>query len=345
MVHRARGGLTFTSNYTFGKSIDDASDAGTEKNVATVGRVDGQVALGGTRKLDRSVSLFDQKHVVAGSAIYDLPFGPGRKYLSHAWYPVQFITGGWTLSSIVRLTSGVPATVTLGDANQLGDLTHTARPSIAPGVPLVNPLYSSSCPLGNGCQPYLNPSAFIHPDIGQLGNAPRSLDGARGPWNQYYDQSIQKNWNIGEGKRKVQFRVDLLNAFNHPNFRVLPNNAGNTDIWTNTLSTTNISNAEYDAWAGPNGQPLSSTPGGQALLTQVNNNLSSVKTNGALPVNFYTVQLPANFWGTPASSFDIRNLSGLKLYRLRTSNFNTGFGDLYNFGLPRYIQFGLKLYF
>ena len=57
LVHRARGGLTLSSNYTLGKSIDDASDAGSEKNVATVGRVDGQVALGGTRKGDRSVSL------------------------------------------------------------------------------------------------------------------------------------------------------------------------------------------------------------------------------------------------------------------------------------------------
>jgi hypothetical protein len=344
VVHRPRGGLMFTSNYTFGKSIDDASDAGTEKNVASVGRVDGQVALGGTRQLDRSVSLFDQKHVVAGSVIYDVPFGRGRKYMRRAWYPVEFLAGGWTLASIARLTSGVPAMATLGDANQLGDLTHTARPNIASSVPLVNPLYNSACPLGNGCQPYLNPSAFIHPDIGQLGNAPRTLDGARGPWNRYFDQSVQKNWQLGE-RRRLQLRVDFLNAFNHPNFRVLPNNAGNTDIWTNTLSTANISTAEYDAWAGPNNQPLAATAAGAALLAQVNNNLGSVKVNGALPVNFYTVPLPKNFWGTAASAFDIRNLDGLKLYRLRTSNFNTSFGDLYNFGLPRYIQFGLKLYF
>ena len=341
--HRTRGGLTFTSNYTYGKSIDDASDAGTEKNVATVGRVDGQVALGGTRKGDRSVSLFDQRHVISGSAIYDLPFGRGRKYMSHAWYPVEFLAGGWSLSGIVRFTSGVPATATIGDANQLGDLTHTVRPTIAPGVPLVNPYYDPSCPLGNGCQPYLNPSAFIHPDLGQLGNAPRSLDGARGPWNQYYDQSIQKNWKIGE-KRRLQLRVDFLNAFNHPNFRVLPNNSGNTDVWGNTISTANLSASEYDQWASANGQPASTTTAGQAMLTQVNNMLNGAKTNGVLPVNFYTIQLPKNFWGSAASTFDITTLQGIKLFRLRNA-LNTGFGDLYNYGLPRYIQFGVKLYF
>ena len=344
VIHRARGGLTFTSNYTYGKSIDDASDAGTEKNVATVGRVDGQVALGGTRKGDRSVSLFDQRRVASGSVIYDLPFGRGRKHMKRAWYPLEFVAGGWSLSSILRFTSGVPATATIGDANQLGDLTHTVRPSMAPGVPLINPYYDPSCPLGNGCQPYLNPSAFIHPDLGQLGNAPRSLDGARGPWNQYYDQSIQKNWNLGEGKRKLQFRVDFLNAFNHPNFRVLPNNSGNTDVWGNTVSTAALSAAEYDQWASANGQPASTTAAGQALITQVNSSINSVKVNGVLPVNFYTVQLPKNFWGSTAASYDITSLAGFKLFRLRNA-LNTGFGDLYNYGLPRYIQFGLKLYF
>jgi hypothetical protein len=140
-------------------------------------------------------------------------------------------------------------------------------------------------------------------------------------------------------------RVDFLNAFNHPNYRVFPNNAGNTDIWGNTVSTANITAAEYDAWAGPNSQPLAATAAGAALLAQVNSNLGSARVNGGLPVNFYSVQLPKNFWGTAPSSFDIRNLDGLKLYRLRTSNFNTGFGDLHEFGAPRYIQFGLKLYF
>ena len=124
----------------------------------------------------------------------------------------------------LRLTSGVPAIVTMADANQLGDLTHTARPNIAPGVPLLNPNYSSSCPLTSNCEPYINPAAFIRPDLGQLGNAPRSLDGVRGPWNKYVDVSVQKNFKLGE-KRRLQFRVDFLNALNHPNFRVLPGSA------------------------------------------------------------------------------------------------------------------------
>jgi Carboxypeptidase regulatory-like domain len=350
VVHRAKGGLTFTSNYTFGKSIDDASDGGVEKNVQTVGRVDGQVALGGTRKGDRSVSLYDQKHVIAGTAIYDLPFGRGRRFLSNAWAPLDYAVGGWTASAVVRLTSGVPATATIGDANQLGDLTHTVRPDLVAGQPLVNPLYDRNCPLGSGCQPYLNPSAFEHPVLGQLGNAPRSFDGARGPWNQFYDQSIQKNFRLGESsKRRLQFRVDFLNAFNHPNFRVFLNNAGGTDVFGNTLNTGALTAADYNSWAIANNQPQSKVAGdaGTLQLNQINAMVNGVKVggvNGALPANFLTVPLPKNFYGTQATAYNITTLDGFKLFRLR-QGYNTSFGDLYNFGLPRYIQFGLKLYF
>jgi hypothetical protein len=343
VAHRTGSGLTFTSNYTFAKSIDDASDAGTEKDVATVGRVDGQVALGGTRKGDRSVSLFDQRHVISGLAIYDLPFGQGRRYLNKTWWPVQFIAGGWSLSGIVRLTSGVPATATIGDANQLGDLTHTVRPNIVPGVPLINPFYDPNCPLGTGCQPYMNPSAFSHPDLGTLGNAPRAFDGVRGPWDRYYDQSIQKNFNLGE-KRRLQFRVDFLNAFNHPNFRVLPNNAGNTDVWGNTIPTAALTAADYNTWAAANNQPDATTAAGAALLAQINNTVNGAKVNGVLPANFYSLVLPKNFYGVQATAYDITTLQGFKLFRLRQA-YNTGFGDLHNFGEPRYIQFGVKLYF
>jgi hypothetical protein len=66
--------------------------------------------------------------------------------------------------------------------------------------------------------------------------------------------------------------------------------------------------------------------------------------SNALPADFFTAPLPKNFFGTNANSFDIRTLNGYKLYQLRTS-YVAGFGDLYNNGTPRYVQFGVKLYF
>src|ERR1700722_18043383 len=72
IVHRVGRGLTFNANYTYAKSIDDASSAGGDKNVLTAigGQVAGQVIYGGTRADDRSVSTYDQRHVIHASTIY-----------------------------------------------------------------------------------------------------------------------------------------------------------------------------------------------------------------------------------------------------------------------------------
>ena len=346
IVHRVSRGLTFSANYTYAKSIDDASSAGGDKNVLTPvgGQVGGQVVFGGSRQADRSVSTYDQRHVIHGFAIYDLPFGRGRQIGNDMPKWANFIAGGWTATGLTRINSGFPYIVYLSDTNQLGDLTHSARPDVVSGVPLVNPLYSSSCPVGAGCQPYVNPSAFMRPPLGEVGNAARTLDNVRGPFDPYFDLSVQKTFNIGEsGKRRVQLRVDALNVLNHPTFAVFPNNAGGADFM-GAPSTATLTTAAYNTWAAANGQPLSSTTAGTTIYNNIVSMVNAQKSaSGALPANFYTIQLPSNFYGKAATSYDITTLQGYKYYQLRTA-YSTSFGDLYNNGTPRYIQFGLKFY-
>jgi len=121
---------------------------------------------------------------------------------------------------------------------------------IVPGVPVVNPLWNSSCPVTNTCEPFVNPAAFERPPLGQIGNAPRTIDGARGPWQQYLDLSIQKTFSIHEGKIRVQFRTDLLNALNHPVFG-LPTGYGGSNSWDQNStppSTAPITAAQFDTW-------------------------------------------------------------------------------------------------
>jgi hypothetical protein len=346
VVHRVARGLTFNANYTYAKSIDDASSAGGDKNVLTPvnGQVGGQVVFGGSRQADRSVSTYDQRHVIHGSAIYDLPVGRGR-YLGHDMpKALDYIVGGWTTTELIRLNSGFPYIPYLSDTNQLGDLTHSVRPDLVTGVPLTNPLWSGSCPVGTGCQPYVNPSAFMRPALGQLGDAPRTLDSVRGPWADYFDMSVQKTINLGEnGKRRLQVRVDALNLFNHPTFAVYPNNAGGADFM-GAPSTATLTTAAYNTWATANSQPLQSTAAGAAIYNGIVNMVNAQKTpSGALPANFFTIPLPSNFYGKAATSYDITTLQGYKYYQLRNA-YATNFGTLYNNNTPRYIQFGIKLY-
>jgi hypothetical protein len=346
-------GFTITSNYTYGKSIDD-SQGPSDKFVLTTGQVSGQASFGAPRSVDRSVSTFDQTHTFNTTFIYDLPFGHDRRFLSDSGGVLGAAVGGWTTSGVLRVTSGFPAWATLVDSNELGDPanTHQIRPNIVPGVPLKNPLWRSNCPIG--CEPYLNPEAFERPPLGQFGNAPRTFDSVRGPAEKYIDLSIQKNFSLGsDGKRRLQVRVDLLNAFNIPVFRVGPN-----QTFTDFMSAPNagtINGTEYNSWARANGQPtLTLDPNGRITdttgqaLTIYNGIVDMVNVNrnssGVLPNGFFTVPLPAGFHHTQPNDFDIRTPNGYKFWRLRNA-YNTGFGALYQSGLPRYIQFGIKIYF
>jgi Carboxypeptidase regulatory-like domain len=352
VTHRVATGLTFTGNYTYAKSIDTASSAGGDKGILTAvnGQVGGQVAFGGTRANDRSVSTFDQRHVIHGNAIYDLPFGRGRKFGSSMWRPLDYVAGGWTVSGLSRISSGFPYVTYLSDTNQLGDLTHTARPDINPNVPLINPLYNRICPTGTGCQPYLNPAAFERPALGVLGNAPRTLDGARGPWQPFLDLSLQKTFKLTEsGRFRAQLRVDALNAFNHPVFAVYPNSGGGADFMGAPNAGT-LTTAAYNTWAAYNNQPVySATAGtpGNVLYNNIVNMINSQRTGGvtgALPANFFTVPLDPNFWAKNVNAFDITTLNGYKQYQLKSA-YGTNFGTLYNSSTPRYVQLGLKIYF
>jgi hypothetical protein len=191
----------------------------------------------------------------------------------------------------------------------------------------------------------VNPSAFLRPPLGELGNAPRTLDGLRGPWNTFIDASVQKTINLDEsGKRRLQIRVDALNVFNHPTFAFTPDNGGGSDFMGSAPSTATLTTAAYNTWATANGQPLYATTAGAAIYNGIVNMINAQKTaGGALPANFYSVPLPANFYGTAANSYNITTLQGYKNYQLRNS-YSTTFGSLYNNNTPRYLQFGIKFY-
>jgi len=225
----------------------------------------------------------------------------------------------------------------------LGDTTHTIRPDLVPGASLINPLWSRSCPTGTGCEPYVDPSAFMRPALGALGTAPRTLDGVRGPWQQYFDGSIQKNFYFSEGRRHLQFRMDALNALNHPVFQVYPNNAGGADFM-GAPSTATLSTAAYNTWAAANNQPAYTTTAGVAVYNQIVAMVNAQKVNNVLPANFFSIRLPSDFYGKQPNSYDITTLQGYKLYQLRTA-YATNFGTLYNSNTPRYVQFGVKLFF
>jgi hypothetical protein len=192
----------------------------------------------------------------------------------------------------------------------------------------------------------------MRPAKGSLGNAPRTMS-IRGPMQQYFDFSFQKDFPFpfkgNEGKRRINFRVDLINAFNHPAFRLA--NSSGTAGFTSNLPTefvnesgasVPITTTEYNAWATANGRAPSA-----AELASIRAMINNFRTspNGPLPLDFFRLPVPQGFATTTANSFDLTTLEGFKLYRLRQV-YDTNFGTLRVPGASsRYIQFGIRLFF
>jgi len=200
-------------------------------------------------------------------------------------------------------------------------------------------LWDRNCPISAACEPYINPAAFMRPAKGSLGNAPRTLD-IRAPFQEYFDLSFQKNFGFpfgNDSKRRLQFRVDLINAFNHPNFR-LNNLSGSAGFTNNVPAEVNFTQAELNAY-------LAANPGSTVTLAQVNNLIAANRLpSGALPLDFFRVPLPEGFSSRNLNSFNITTVEGFKLYRLRQA-YNPDFGTLREVQQPRYVQFGIKIYF
>lgn len=90
-------------NYTFSKSMDDAS------GLQTSGVYGSAFILNPLRQRDNySVSDFDLRHVININALWQIPIGRGRAFLGNANSVVDALIGGWQLSGIYRWNSGLP---------------------------------------------------------------------------------------------------------------------------------------------------------------------------------------------------------------------------------------------
>jgi hypothetical protein len=213
LSRRLRSDLHFQFAYTLGKSLDERS--------GTNGRFDysnGQARAFDPyhRNLDRGRSDFDVRHSVTANATYDLPFGKTR---------ARFLAGGWQLSAVAFLSSGVPFSVhVLGDPDQDGTDENVARPNLVSGVSLI--------PAG-GPNPdlWFNPAAFGPPRLGFRGTAGRNI--LTGPGYQTVDLAIVKMFRIDD-KRSVQFRAEAFNLFNQTNFDLPGNTEDGEMVYTYT---------------------------------------------------------------------------------------------------------------
>ncbi|MGA8528207.1 MAG: carboxypeptidase regulatory-like domain-containing protein [Acidobacteriaceae bacterium] len=200
--HMARG-LQFQSNWTWSKLIDTASSA----NLGF-----GYQTMFDPFNIDRSrgISLVSFPFIWVSNAIYTTPGLTQHNQL------VRQTLGGWEISAIITSQSGQPFTVYGGFGNNNSQsLQYADHADRVPGTALDVRSGGKSHWLND----YFNIDAFTENPAGTFGNTGKDI--MRGaPYNNI-DAGLDKNWKIFD-KYALQFRWEMFNALNHPNFG-LPN--------------------------------------------------------------------------------------------------------------------------
>jgi hypothetical protein len=215
-------GLGLSLAYTFGKSIDNQS-------VDPVGASSGGgLSTTNSRtptdirdfREERGRSDFDRTHVLQAASVWEVPIGKGRRFLGTSHGIVNHLLSGWTINSIYTHMSGEPFAVRSGSFTANG--AHESRAGVQKpvkaklqelpgqtfaGPVLFLPVNALTCGVDLS-------QAFCIPAPGQNG-AGRNTFTAPGYWN--LDLGFIKTFQLTE-RVKLQFRTEMFNALNHPNF-------------------------------------------------------------------------------------------------------------------------------
>ena len=181
-----------TVNYTFSRNRTDATYDPLPSGFSD----DAHMAPQHTR-VEVADAETDRTHILTSHYVYQFPFG--RE--AGGW--LKYLLAGWQVSGITVIESGPAVRVTASRFSQ-GSSVFTRPDQVGdPGAGNQGGLY------------WFDPAAFRAPPVGQEGNAPVSP--FRLPGRHQWDVSVAKN--LAFGSRRVQVRADLINAFNHTQFR------------------------------------------------------------------------------------------------------------------------------
>ena len=207
--------LTWDFNYTFSKSIDDAS------GLQTSGVYGSAFILNALRQRDnRAASDFDIRHIINFNSIWELPFGRGRRFLSSSNKAVNAVLGGWQFTSVFRYNSGLPE----GNLVDVGGwpTNWNVRSSSVPTTAVqTSPTRGGLLPPNNFTNPTAVYNSFRSPRPGESGN--RNI--LRYPGYVALDAGLYKTFTMPwNEKHTIQIRWETFNVTNTQHF------TGNADI-------------------------------------------------------------------------------------------------------------------
>jgi hypothetical protein len=229
-LDRRFGNLYLESNYTWSKALTNASGsqtAGDSNNRNP--KTDRSLTQTDVLAFEKSLQYTDYPHIFNAVAVYDLPFGSGKRFLNGGGL-LDKIVGGWSISFTGNYTSGalILLNAPLTYPNW-GFAYGRKRVNIVPGKSILSGIsrrdLDPRAGLVNGVRtrsnstPWLNNDFFTVPGTFELGNSPTYISALRDP-NAYND-------NMGFIKRtriretiNFEIRGEFFNIFNRTNFGI-----------------------------------------------------------------------------------------------------------------------------
>jgi hypothetical protein len=257
---RLAAGMQFQLNYSFSKSLANGATNSSSSSA--------QPSTFRDLAMNKEPDTYDIRNAIKANYIYELPFGPGRHFLSSPGSNfVKKAIEGWSINGVVRLQSGTPLFFSgFGTVNgnssgvvlhnitqaQLQGMVHIVKTqNPVSGIPQVYYLPVPIAPVGltssnntnfitntqaafniNSLTPaQVNPSApYLGPaGPGQWGDLAYIYTN----WQRHVDVSLTKVTHIRENVT-LEFRAQALNVFNLTNF--LPG-SGNTSTSFGVVSS------------------------------------------------------------------------------------------------------------
>ncbi len=153
----------------------------------------------------RAASGFDRRHNFRTAAVYELPWGAGKKWMKDG--AMAYILGGWQINSIFSAYTGNPFTVSASSSSLNAPGSNQVADQVLGEVKKLGNIGANV--------PFFDPNAFRPVTAVRFGNS--GINTLYGPGAINVDFGIFRAFRIAEGK-ELQFRAESFNFLNTPHF-------------------------------------------------------------------------------------------------------------------------------
>ena len=200
LTRRLNNGFSALIGYTLSKSTDNGSGIRTLNGDQLFPQNSNCVADEATSGCEWGLSIFDTRHRVVSSILYELPFGEGKKWAQDG--VGSAILGGWQVTNILSLSERLREKPASGGSREPGPRRSEARMSAR--IRTTDRRRFSE---------WFNTISICAAAANSIRQRRRNSITGPGIFN--FDMSILRNFALG-GSKSLQFRLEAFNTFNQP---------------------------------------------------------------------------------------------------------------------------------